>query len=256
MPRLPSSPRTPLASRRHTQLGVSMVELMVALLLGLFLMGGLVGLVQSNKRAFGSQNELSQLQDAERLAMTMMNDVVEQAGYFPDPTVNTQTSALPAAGAFAVGQSLTGTYSAAAPGDTLSVRYTTATGDGILNCAGSSNTTGANATYTNTFSVVVTGGVGQLVCTRETGTSYVLVNNVTNLSVLYGVDTAGSGDNVDTYMTAAQVTAAGDWNSVMSAQVSLTFNNPLYSAPGQPVVPGQPPFITIKRNINIMKQTG
>lgn len=239
--------RAPL---RRLQRGFSMIELMVALMIGLFLMGGLIGLVQSNKRAFTSQSSLSQLQDSERLAMIMINDVTEQAGYFPDPTTNTAASTLPATGAFAAGQWLTGTYNAAAPGDTLSVRFTTASGDGILNCSGGTNATGGNVTYTNTFSVVVTAGVGQLVCTRENAVQYALVNNVTNLSVLYGVVTVGSGYNVDTYMNATQVSAAGDWNNVVSAVVSLTFNNPLWGTPGQTQ------FITIKRTVNIMKQTG
>jgi type IV pilus assembly protein PilW len=234
----------------HRQRGFTMIELMIALLIGLFLMGGLLSLLQSNKRAFTSQNKLSQLQDSERLAMTMLNDVVEQAGYFPDPTLNTALSTLPLSGSFAQGQSLTG--STAGTGDTISVRYTTANGDGILNCTGGTNTTGANFTYVNTFSVKVNAqGVSQLVCTREDGTPYPLVNNVTSMTALYGVNTIGSGDNVDTYMTAAQVTAAADWNNVISVQVTLTFNNPLY-APGQ----GQPQTLQITRNINIMKQTG
>jgi type IV pilus assembly protein PilW len=240
----------------HRQSGFTMVELMIALLIGLFLMGGLIGLMQTNKRAFSSQNLLSQLQDSERLAMTMMNDVIEQTGYFPDPTLNTLSSTLAASGSFALGQSLTGIYNAAAPGDSISARYTTANGDGILNCTGASNTTGGNFTYTSTFSVVVTGGVSQLVCTRENGTVYPLVNNVTNMNALYGVNTSGSGNNVDTYMTATQVTAANDWNNVISVQVTLTFTNPLVNVPGQPPTAGQPTTFQITRNINIMKQTG
>jgi type IV pilus assembly protein PilW len=245
------SPRG-VVRRQH---GFTMVELMVALLIGLFLMGGLVGLVQSNKRAFTSQNLLSQLQDSERLALTMMNDVIDQAGYFPDPTLNTAASALPASGSFALGQPITGTYSATAPGDTISVRYTTANGDGILNCTGGSNTSGANASYVNTFSVVVTAGVSQLVCTLN-GTAYPLVNNVTDLSVLYGVNTSGSGNNVDTYMTAAQVTAATAWSKVISARVTLTFTNPLVNAPGQPAAGAQPATFQITRNIDLMSQAG
>jgi type IV pilus assembly protein PilW len=239
----------------HRQSGFTMVELMIALLIGLFLMGGLIGLMQSNKRAFSSQNLLSQLQDSERLAMTMLNDVIEQAGYFPDPTLNTASSTLSASGSWTLGQFITGIAGAAPPGDTISVRYTTANGDGILNCTGGSNTTGANATYINTFSVITTGGVSQLVCTLN-GTQYPLVNNVANLSVLYGVNTSGSGNNVDTYMSTAQVVAATAWSKVISAQVTLTFTNPLVNVPGQPPTAGQPTTFQIKRNISLMSQTG
>ncbi len=234
-----------------------MIELMVALLIGLFLMGGLIGLLQSNRRAFVSQSALSQLQDSERLAVTMMNDVVEQAGYFPDPTTYTTSSAFAAAGSFAAGQSIYGTYNSTGTGDTISVRYTTAPGDGVILCNGGSNPVGgAVTTYTSQFSVAqnATTGVYQLICTMG-GTVYQLVNNVTKLSVMYGVNTTGSGTNVDTYMNASQVTAALDWNNVVSAYITLTFNIGL-TGPGQPTIAGQPTTKQITRTINIMKQTG
>jgi type IV pilus assembly protein PilW len=235
----------------HRQRGFTMIELMIALLIGLFLMGGLLGILQSNKRAFTSQNQLSQLQDSERLAMMMLNDVIQQAGYFPDPTLNTALSTLAQSGSFAKGQWLTGSFTAGT-GDTISVRYTTASGDGILNCTGGTNATGGNFTYVNTFSVIVNAaGVSQLVCTREDNTPYPLVNNVTKITALYGVNTSGSGDNVDTYMTAAQVTAAAAWNNVISVQVTLGFNNPLWGTPGQ-----LNQYLYVTRNINIMAQTG
>lgn len=230
--------------------GFTMIELMVALLIGLFLMGGLMTLLQNNRKAFSSQSVLAQLQDSERLAMSMMAGVVQQSGYFPDPTLNSPSTAFPASGSFASGQGLTGSTTAGS--DTIIARYTTATGDGILNCKGSSNTTGANATYVNAFSIVVTGGLSQLVCTDENNAVYPLVNGVTNLSVLYGVNTTASGTNVDTYMTAAQVTAATAWNNVISAKITLTFTNPLYVSTN---VEGQPPTILVQRYITIMRQT-
>ena len=230
--------------------GFTMIELMVALLIGLFLMGGLMTLLQNNRKAFSSQSVLAQLQDSERLAMSMMAGVVQQSGYFPDPTLNSPSTALPASGSFASGQGLTGSTTAGS--DTIIARYTTATGDGILTCQGSSNTTGANATYVNAFSIVVTGGLSQLVCTDENNAVYPLVNGVTNLSVLYGVNTTASGTNVDTYMTAAQVTAATAWNNVISAKITLTFTNPLYVSTN---VEGQPPTILVQRYITIMRQT-
>src|SRR6266481_7465784 len=142
-------------STARRQRGFTMIELMVALLIGLFLMGGLMTLLQNNRKAFSSQNQLSQLQDGERLAMSIMTGVIQQAGYFPDPTINSPSTALAAAPAFASGaglafaasQGLTG--ATVAGSDVISARYTTATGDGILNCSGRSNGTGANLTYVN-----------------------------------------------------------------------------------------------------------
>jgi type IV pilus assembly protein PilW len=242
----------------RAQKGFTLVELMIALLIGLFLLGGLMTLVQDNRRSFSSQNQLAQLQDSERLAMTIMTDVIQAAGYFPDPTSNTAISSLPAVGVIAAGQALVGTYNAAAPGDSLTARYATTTGDGILNCTGSSNVTGSIAPtlYTNVFSVIN----GQLVCTMN-GTAYPLVGAVTNtpnaiiinkLSVLYGVNSTGVGNNVDSYVTAAGV---ANWNNVISVQLTLTFQNPLWSATiqGQGT---QPQFLTFQRVVGVMNQTG
>jgi type IV pilus assembly protein PilW len=245
---------TYLFSNQHgarRQGGFTMVELMVALLIGLFLMGGLMTLLQNNRKAFSSQSVLAQLQDSERLAMSMMTGVIQQSGYFPDPTLNSPSTALPVSGSFASGQGLTGSTTAGS--DTIIARYTTATGDGILNCKGTSNSSGANATYVNAFSIVVNAqGLSQLVCTDQNNAVWPLVNGVTNLSVQYGVNTSGSGSNVDTYMTAAQVTAATAWNNVISAKITLTFTNPLYVAANPE---GQPATILVQRYITIMRQT-
>jgi type IV pilus assembly protein PilW len=242
---------------RHlrNQRGFTLLEIMIAMTIGLFLAAALVTIVQTNKSAFLNQSQLAQLQDSERMAMTLMADVIQTAGYFPDPTVNTAGGTLIASGSFANGQTITGLYSAAAPGDTVSVRYMTAGGDGILNCSGLPNPVGGpNTLYVNQFNVAVTGGVpgGQLICTMN-GIPYTLVNGVTNLSVFYGVKTnlAATGNNVDTYLLASQMSAA-NWNSVITVMVKLTFNNPLYVGAGL----GQKQLITIQRVVNLMNQSG
>ncbi len=63
--------------------GFTLIELMIALLIGVFLLGALLTIVQTNRAVFGDQNKMAQLQDAERMAMTMMSDVIQSAGYFP-----------------------------------------------------------------------------------------------------------------------------------------------------------------------------
>jgi type IV pilus assembly protein PilW len=235
---------------RHlkTQRGFTLLEIMIAMSIGLFLLGALMTIVQTNKAVFINQSQLAQLQDSERMAMTLMADVIQRAGYFPDPTVNTAGGTLIASAPFANGQTITG-----AAGDSVSVRYMTAGGDGILNCSGLSNPVGgANILYVNQFAVVAGVPSGQLVCTMN-GTPYTLVNGVTNLSVLYGVKTnlAAAGNNVDTYLRASQMTPT-NWNNVITVMVTLTFNNPLFVAAGQ----GQAPSFTIQRVVNLMNQSG
>jgi type IV pilus assembly protein PilW len=223
---------------------------MVALLIGLFLLGALLIIVQTNKRVFVNQNQLAQLQDGERMALTVISDVMQSAGYFPDPTTNTLAMTLTQSLPFAVGQSVYGVSSGTAAGDQLYVRYMTTGGDGILNCSGQSNPIGGpNTLYVNLFQVLN----GQLVCTMN-GTQYNLVSGVTNMTIQYGVkaNAVAPGNNVDTYMTAAQVDAAGLWDNVIAALVQVTFTNPMY-VPGQT---GQPPTVSIQRVISVMNQTG
>jgi hypothetical protein len=60
-------------------------------------------------------------------------------------------------------------------------------------------------------------------------------------------------NDVDTYMNAQQVTAAGKWGSVITVLVRLTFANPLYVAANPQ---GQSPTVIIQRVIGVMNQTG
>lgn len=243
--------------RTQTQRGFTVVELMVALLIGLFLLGGMMTLVQDNRRAFATQNQMSQLQDAERLAMTMITDTIQSAGYYPDPTTNSATLVLPASGNFVAGQGVYGGTSGTS--DMISVRYATNSGDGIVNCVGQPNTTGAVATYTNTFTVAN----GQLICTMN-GTAYPIVGTantgtnfsgivVTNMTILYGVTTGSTPNNVDTYYAAASVP---NWSNVISAQITLTFTNPMYTAQAQAQGSTVQPTISFQRVVTVMSQAG
>ncbi len=245
---------------QRSQRGFTLIEIMIALMIGLFLMGALLTIVQANRRTFGDQSQLAQLQDSERMALSMMSDVIQQAGYFPDPTANTVASTLTAAGSFAVGQAISGTYVAAAPGDTISVRYMTAGGDGILNCSGLPNAVGnPNTLYVNRFYINNTGDLNCDVTTAAGTQTFSLVSGVTNntsnlgvtnLRVLYGVkaNAALPGNNVDSYLNASEVT---NWSSVIAVQIQLTFTNPLYIAGN-----GQQQTITVQRVVGVMNQLG
>jgi type IV pilus assembly protein PilW len=250
---------------RTAQRGFTLVEIMVALTIGVFLTGALLTIVQSNRRVFGEQNQLSQLQDNQRMAMTMMADVIQSAAYFPDPVHNSLGTVLPISGPFAAGQGIYGTYSAAPPGDQIQVRYATAgsgtpDADQIISCSGLPNGTAFTQTYVNSFSIVN----GQLVCSLTISggapTQYTLVGgltgsglDITNMTVLYGVrgNATAAGNNVDTYMNAQQINIAALWSSVVSVSITLTFTNPLY-APGN----GQQQTIDFTRVIGVMSQTG
>ncbi len=232
--------------------GFTLVELMVAITIALFLLGGLLATVQSTRRAYGNQNSLSQLQDNQRLAMTLMSDVIQTAGYFPNPSANTAALVLPADATFAVaGQPIVGTYNAAAPGDTMSIRYDVGTApDNALNCIG----TVVAGVSVNLFKVDAN---KNLVCTFA-GTDYTLISStvqngvrigVESMSVLYGVKANGAdtGSCADTYLRADQVQAGAFWNSICSVRLTLNFTNPITPGAAQ---------ISIVRLIALMNTAG
>jgi type IV pilus assembly protein PilW len=207
---------------RRAQAGVTLVEMMIALTIGLFIAVALSAIFVNAKSAFLAQDALSDLHENERLGIAVLTTEVQLAGYYPDPNNRNPPDALPADNnpqmpvQFAAGQSIAGAEGAS---DTLAVRFVTASGDGLMNCQGSVNTTGANQLVTNVFSINAN---RQLQCAVNGNAPVPLVNTVTAMTVLYGTDGSASG-NIDRYLVASAVTSKGLWSQVKSVQVRLVF---------------------------------
>jgi type IV pilus assembly protein PilW len=257
-----------------SQRGFSLVELSIAILIALFLLGGLVTMVMGTRRTNGTQTALSQLQDNQRIAMTMITNVVQKAGYFPNPVTQTLAN-FPAETLAGVtlssGQVLGGTYVAAAPGDTFVARFFTpindaTNGNAVINCAGQSNATGSNNVwYTNAFAVGVVNGTSWLQCQVQTsGTGTILtvnlIPNVTKLAVLYAVSAGAAGDDysVVQYLNATQVGATGNWPNVTAVKITLTFQVPAYGSTGGEMLPSSAPgsTTTMQCVIPVMSRVG
>jgi type IV pilus assembly protein PilW len=253
---------------RNTHRGFTLIELLVAVMIGLFLVGGLLTLVQAMRRTATMQSGLSQLQDNERMTTTLMTDVIQSTGYFPSPLVNSAATEFPVTGSFTVaGQAIvgSGSYGAAAPGDSISVRYASAGGDGVINCSG--GTSAVAATFTNTFSVDAFGNLNCALSVNVSGTitnstiqlisgqvvNGLVVAGVTNLQVYYGVQTniAAANSSVDTYLDATAVTAGNYWGNVISVMLTLTYVNPLSGQAGQTST-----TIPFTRVVDVMQKTG
>jgi type IV pilus assembly protein PilW len=238
---------TPYPARRAR--GFTLVELLVTMAIALFLIGGLVTVVENTRVTYGNQQALAQFQDQQRFAMSVITSVIEAGGYYPNATSETVYSALPATPPWGSGQAFWGAGNAgAAPGDTLAVRFRTASGDGIINCLGGQNTTGAEQDYINEFSIQA----GQLACSLNGGAWTPLVPGVVNLQVYYGVKRTlplTQDFNVDTYVTALN-TFGTDFMNVSAVRVILTFNNPLAKQAGQPAT------LQFERVVEVMARAG
>jgi type IV pilus assembly protein PilW len=222
----------------YNQRGLTLIETAIAMTIALFLLAGVMTIVGGTRATADAQNKMAQLQDNERLAMGLMTDIVEAAGYFPNPVANTREGVLvPSAAFLAAGQGIAGTFNAANPGDTINIRFATGGGvggDGLINCTGLSNPAAAITLYENQFSVDA--ATGQLQCALNGAAAVPLVTGLQKMVILYGVNTKGGTQTcADSYMTATEVTAGGAlgpyWNNVCSVKVTLVFVNPLKQGP-------------------------
>lgn len=221
-----------------TQRGVGLVELMVALTIGLFLLLGLGTMFFAMRQTSNARNGLSVLQDSERMAMVFLGSAVQGAGSFPigsSPSFNTAILEFPldasSSPSYIASQSLSGTTGATPGTDILSVRFrsnpVSSTIGAIQGC--SSSITSNNVLYTNTFRV----SGGNLECTQTqngTTTTTPMVSGVAGMTVLYGVDPGNTG-SVTAYVTASSVT---NWLAIKTVNITLQFTNPLAGQPGQP----------------------
>jgi type IV pilus assembly protein PilW len=248
------------AALRPRERGFSMIELSVALVIALFLLNGMFMILQNTRNASNNTTALSQLQDEERMAMTMLTDVIQQAGAYPNWWLQDATTALPVHGVFTLaGQAVYGTVNQTDPalyGDQITVRYVGDASNAMLDCQGSVILNGV--TEEMTFYVLPgnnNANKPQLYCSINGGAGLPLIPNVTKLTILYGVDSA-STNSTNAYLTGDQVTNAGGllWNNVMSVKVALTFSNPLKDA--QQAGQAGLPTIPFNRVIAVQSKTG
>ena len=249
--------------RAPLQGGFTLVELMVSMAIAVFLLGGLVTIVQNVRIANMNQTRLAQLQDEERFALTVITDAVQAGGYFGDPTTQTNTvwgpqANIAPAAAFQTGWIFAGSHTAGVP-DTIATRFQTAVapGYGPILCDGTDTSlVGGGNLYWIQFSVVQDPTLGwQLLCSVNNGAPVPLVTGVQAMTIYYGVkrDFTLNDFNVDTYVTwdnMSVLNGANDYVNVSSVLIELTFANPLA---GQP---GQPPTIKIERVIEVMNRAG
>lgn len=211
--------------------GFSLIEFLIAIFITLFLVAGMMGIIVSMRGSFRTQDQLERAQENQRFALTVLDNTIRDAGFFSNPTVTTPATAFPATTTvnadgttFVVAQVISGTTGAATASDTINVRFQTVNGDGLMNCLGDTNTTGAAITWTNSFAVNAS---SQLVCAVNANagtpsTPIVLVDNVASMKVLFGIDT-NADSSADKYVESTAISSTADWTNVNSVRLQITF---------------------------------
>lgn len=172
-----------MSPRKHTQ-GFSLVELMVAMVLGLLLTAAAVSLFSTNQRTFQLQQTMGQLQEQGQLAMRFINQDVRRTGLTKD-----SVTALVLPGVVTTGASPLPSSDGGNNGnDRLTLSY-----HGGVDCEGDSLTPVQDTMVINSYWV---DDDNQLNCegSLDTGTNgVVLLRGVRSFQVLYGVDSDFDG---------------------------------------------------------------
>lgn len=69
-------------SSKHKQVGLSLIELMISITLGLVLMAGVVQMFVSSKSVFTTQQSMSRIQETGRLAIEFLSRDIRMAGFY------------------------------------------------------------------------------------------------------------------------------------------------------------------------------
>ena len=231
---------------RARQAGFTLVEMMVAITIGLIVLFGMTATFVSLKNTFKSQDSLGQLQDNERLALTFLTNAVNEAGYYPNPQAgSTITGSNPGGNWSGNMPDVAGMFGTADGGgatntESLQTAYAATSGDGLISCIGTSFAGAGTVTVRNVF--YVDPAVNALKCkvyvkgvTSDTmansGTASVLISGVQSMNVKYGLGAGGTtnGSQVILYKTPVNMLPT-DWVNVNAVRVTLKFVNPFDAA--------------------------
>ncbi len=206
--------------------GFTLIELMIAMALGLVLIAGAIFILISTRQNSQMQQAVTLLQDNGRVATKIFARHIRMAGFcnealelqIPCSEIFTETN-----------PPVSGIEGGGINPDQLTLRY--ASDGSMRDCLG--NTIAKGGTSDNTFLVQTLDQNKkmtayaihpefqyQLVCRDASGGEMILMDGVENMQVLYGIDT--DADQIaNRYVTATTVQANDNWNNVVAITLEL-----------------------------------
>ncbi|MGF1548024.1 MAG: PilW family protein [Thiotrichales bacterium] len=218
-----------------SQSGLTLVELMIAMVLGLLLLGGVVSVYISGKQSNTARDGWSLLQENGRAAIRMLESGIASAGY----PRSEDTIPLVVIDGDVTGWSKSFLTADGTPGDRITVSFNPRgeCGPGeyfSCDCLGQATKL---ASVVNSYYLEA----GQLMCRGSSGGAQPLVENIDAFQVRYGVDTDGDGAVDGAYLPATDL-AADDWAQVIAVQIGLVVNSAM---PVRDVPEDSPPLAVL-----------
>ncbi|SFP82057.1 type IV pilus assembly protein PilW [Nitrosomonas cryotolerans] len=207
---------TPLLDARERrgrmQNGFTLVELMLAMTISLVLLLLIGTVFVSSRQAFRVQEDGARIQESGRFALEILGRSIKQAGFADIPFIGDKM-------AFS-GTAINGTNGAGGAADTLTVQY-----DGIIGSRDCEGTVviAAGTIIQNHFNLDAANAelqcAGTIAVTPPapgpSSSGQVLLNNVEDLQVLYGIDTTGD-QSANQY-----VAVPANWDQVVTARICI-----------------------------------
>ena len=222
----------------YKQKGLSLIQLLIAMVIGLFLLAGITTSYLSSKKTSIQRDEYSLLQDNGRLALEIMSKTIEHTGYKSFPvgsigpssfiTDDVESATCDEGGDSVIAASISnfpGTYTSdIGASDSIGVIYL---GDDSVfpDCAGEPLPAECRISATNDnsdaariySSFFIDDGALQCAGSRS-ATIETIADNIENMQFLYGVN-IDEDPEVDRYINATQVGTFAD--NIVSVQIAL-----------------------------------
>lgn len=224
----PSLRRTSPSARRN-QAGVSLIELMVGITIGLLVVVAAVGSLMYTRVSSTTVGDSSRLQQDAATAFRIIGHHVRQAGARRIQNVsatNPNVQFNPAYSGFGTTTTtvvLSGAEGASGATDTLRVSHDADPTIGVSDCLGQVPST---ANVTNTFTLV--GGELRCLGSATGSTTQAIIAGVEDFQVWYGVRTGLGVNSTLQYANASSVT----WDRIETVMVCLRLAGDLSNNPG------------------------
>lgn len=191
------------------QQGFTLVEIMVALTIGLLMMAGILQISLANKESSRLQRNMGFVQENIRSAMEFLARDIRMAGHYTDN--NPAARILTAPAPFDIANTTDG---GGAENDTITV-----TRESNTDCLGQATPTNANG---NRFALNRYYIANQRLMCQGNGNALPqpLVDGVESLQILYGENTDGDPRSANRYVQPNQITNMGN---VVSVRVAMRF---------------------------------